>query len=80
VSDFEVMPIGTTARLEALEAYARKASDALARLGAGGRYDVPMQPIGEDRYADPLFCEARVETRLRNARGRFSSFGGGKKS
>jgi hypothetical protein len=73
--DFEALPIGTKERLEQLEAYARKASAALTRMGAGGRYDVPSLLIGGQHLADVTFCEARVETRIRNA-GRRRSPGG----
>ena len=67
MSDFETMPVGSRERLEALEAYARKAGDALARMAAGGRYEMGTVYVAGEHFPDPLFCEARVETRIRNA-------------
>lgn len=72
MSDTGILTIGTKERIEALEAYARKASAALERMGDGGRYEVPMIDVAGLQLADPIFCAARVETKLRNARMRRS--------
>lgn len=73
--DFEardLTPMQTLKLLEELHAYARKASAALAEMAGEGRFDVQMIEIDGERFANPLFCSARVETRIRNARRRYS--------
>lgn len=77
-NDFEVLPIGTKARLEALEAYALKASGILA--GLVGNAPELMTIVAGERLADPLFCGARIETRIRNAGRRYSPVRGGGRS
>lgn len=74
MSDFEVLPVGTRARLEALESYALKASGALLSLAG----DAPelMTMVAGQSVADPLFCAARIEGKIRNARQRYRHGGG----
>jgi hypothetical protein len=74
VADFEVLPIGTKARLEALEAYARESSGALASLV--NHAPELMTIVAGEKLADPLFCAARIETKIRNARRRYQPGGG----
>lgn len=61
--------------LEQLRTYARQASEALGRMATGGRYELPTIEVAGEHYADPLFCAARVETRIRNAGRRYSPIG-----
>lgn len=69
MADFEVHPIGTKERVEALEAYARKSSGVLASLV--NHAPELMTIVAGEKLADPLFCAARIETKLRNARRRY---------
>lgn len=73
--DFETLPAGTAARLVALESYARKASIELARMAGGG--SELFTRIGDDFFADPVLCAARVESKLMNARRRYRGPGRG---
>jgi hypothetical protein len=68
---FESCPPGSIEKLkqyDELAAYARRASDALAKMAAGGRFELQTVEVAGELYANVLFCEARVETRIRNAR------------
>lgn len=73
MADFEVLPIGTKERLTALEAYAREASSLL--MGLVGHKPEFMTIVAGEQLADPLFCAARIEGRLRNAGRRFRAGG-----
>jgi hypothetical protein len=73
MSDFEAMPIGTRERLEALQAYALKTSGVLA--GLVGNAPELMTVVAGERLADPLFCGARIEARIRNAGRRYAGPG-----
>jgi hypothetical protein len=72
--DFEVLPIGTKDRLEALEAYARQASYAFS--GLVNNASELMTLVADLRLADPIPCAARIESRIMNARRRYSPTGG----
>ena len=69
MSDFEVMPIGTKARLEALETYAREVSSLV--MGLVGNKPEFMTIVAGEQLADPLFCAARIEGRIHGARRRY---------
>jgi hypothetical protein len=75
MSDFEALPIGTKERLAALEAYALKTSGVLANL-VGNRPEF-MTVVAGQRLADPLFCGARIDARIRNAGRRYRPAKGG---
>lgn len=69
MSDFEQVPIGSKARLEALENYAREVSSLL--MGLVGNKPEFMTIVAGEQLADPLFCAARIEGRIRAAGRRY---------